>query len=205
MPFANYAELKLAIVDWFEGDDLAGVEGDFIRLAEAELNLRLRVRQRFNLVQIATAGGTPGYDLGATFRRALFIRYTAATLPKLTFRTPEVFYADATAFEQGTPEFYTLVGNEIHLAPVPDGEYQIRIGAHVDLVPLSATPPADVNWLLTLAPQVYLYASLVQAALYLQDDNAAKKWQTLLNASMVVLHADNSGAVDPPVGRSVAA
>lgn len=200
MPFANLAELKTAFVAWYEGDDLVGVEDDLVTLAESELSLRIRTRQRYGLQAIATIAGVSGYALTAGSQGVWFARFTIGDHLKLEYRPPESFYSDIAAFDPGTPRLYTLIGDTIEFGPIPDGEYQIRLGLWLDLDRLSATDP---NWLLSSAPHVYLYACLVQAALYVQDDNAVQKWQALLDAALMRLH----GAYTPtggPTGRSVA-
>jgi hypothetical protein len=59
------------------------------------------------------------------------------------------------------------------------------------------------NWLLTKAPDVYLYGSLLQAAPYLQDDARIQVWAGLYKTGIEELQiADERGATSGGVLKS---
>jgi hypothetical protein len=48
-----------------------------------------------------------------------------------------------------------------------------------------------VNWLITNAPDVYLYATLLEAAPYLNDDARTQVWGALLEQGISALESAN--------------
>ena len=50
------------------------------------------------------------------------------------------------------------------------------------------------NWLLTSAPDAYLYGALLQAAPYLSDDNRIGVWGSLYENAITELNADSDKA-----------
>jgi hypothetical protein len=79
--------------------------------------------------------------------------------------------------------FYTMVGQQFQVLPSPDGSYEGELLYYAKIPSLSDGAPT--NWLLTEAPDVYLYATLVQSAPYLKEDERTGVWaglyQTLVN------------------------
>lgn len=75
------------------------------------------------------------------------------------------------------PRFAAVISNgtKLRLAPVPDQAYVVTTDYVAALTTLSDT---DVtNWLLTNHPDIYLYASLVESAPYLKDDERIAIWK----------------------------
>jgi hypothetical protein len=66
----------------------------------------------------------------------------------------------------GYPSFYTISGSVI--ATFPPSTADIIIDYYASIPALSTTNPT--NWLLTAAPDVYLYGALMEAAPYMMDD-----------------------------------
>lgn len=94
----------------------------------------------------------------------------------LKFVTPDwmdIKYPDNTY--TATPQFYSLNGGEIQFAPVPDTTYTVEIDYYQSL----AIATDLTNWVLTNAPRVYYYGTLLEAALYLKDTQRAQLWGQL--------------------------
>jgi hypothetical protein len=80
----------------------------------------------------------------------------------------------------GRPRLYTLQGDALRLAPVPDDSYGIVLSYYRKPDPLAVTP---TNWLLANAPGVYLYAALLEAQPFLLDDARIETWAAMLGAA----------------------
>jgi hypothetical protein len=50
------------------------------------------------------------------------------------------------------------------------------------------------NWLLEIAPDAYLYGSLVQSAPYLKDDGRVQVWGGLYAGAVAAVNRDNERA-----------
>ena len=83
---------------------------------------------------------------------------------------------------RGRPTHYTIFGTQMELCPVPDSDYVVEMIYRKALVPLSDSEP--VNWLLTLAPDVYLYGALVHCAHYLGEQDKLQEWDASYRVAM---------------------
>jgi len=92
----------------------------------------------------------------------------------IDYITPEQMDDTWLSSTTGTPKFYTIEGEFIRFAPVPDTNYLARSVYYKKFAAMSGN--SDTNWLLTNAPNVYLYGSLVEAALFIQDLEMASQW-----------------------------
>ena len=95
----------------------------------------------------------------------------------LEYFTPEQFdvwvggrYGGMT----GRPRYYTMVGDELRLGPTPDAVYTIEMVYYATFDALSDT--SATNWLLSNAPDVYLYGSLLEASPFIKDNQMAQVW-----------------------------
>ena len=176
MAISTYSELKSTIADWLNRSDLTSVIPSFIELAEAELTRNLRHRK-----MIARADATINSEYTQTpldwFQTQTLILETDP-VTTLEYLTPEALNAKrAASTANGKPLFYTMIGTEIQVYPVPSGDHTAEMVYYAKIPSLSDSE--TTNWLLTLAPDIYLYGSLMQSAPYLQDDNRLSVWNAL--------------------------
>lgn len=174
MSITTYSGLQAAMADWMNRGDLTAQIPTFISLAEADFNRRLRTRQM--LYRSTTDLDAHFTQLPTDFLEGRNVQLNTQPLTPLEYVTLEV--ADdmrstvhATA---GKPRFYTIIGSTIEAIPVPDASYQIELTYYGRIPALSNGSPT--NWLLSAAPDLYLYASLSHAAPYLKDDERLPMW-----------------------------
>jgi hypothetical protein len=100
----------------------------------------------------------------------------------------------ATAYiAPGKPQYFSIVGGQIRVLPVPDSTYTAELTYYAKLSKLSTS--VATNWLLTQAPDVYLYGALLQASPYLKDDARITVWASLYQRGLDELQiADDRGA-----------
>jgi hypothetical protein len=191
MAISNYGELKTAVADWLNRDDLTSVIPTFIDLAHAKLNRRLRVRE---MIQRSTASITDQFsNLPSDFLELRNIQLNV-TIPKsLEYVTIEQMDQERglgnTARE---PAYYTLMGSTIEVFPTPDQSYTLELAYYQDIPTMSAD--TDTNWLLTKAPDVYLYGALLQAAPYLKDAEETGLWLQAHDMVVDELEKEDLGA-----------
>lgn len=172
MSISNYAELQTAIANYLHRSDLTSIIPDFISLAESKLNRILRTR-----FQVTTAAGnvSASVALPADFAELISITVTTggSTYP-ITYRKPSEITGDSA----GT-FFYTIIGDNIVFDPVGTG-YTYTLTYYAKVTSLSA----GVNWLITKSPDIYVYASLMEAAPYIKDDRQISVWSSMLSESI---------------------
>ena len=156
---------------------------------------QLRTRQ---MIVRATASFAAGAEYGTVpddFLEAKAVKLDTNPVTSLTFQTIDALdqLSNTTYLSSGKPLYFTVVGNQFRLLPIPDGAYTADLVYYAKLTKLSST--VATNWLLTQAPDVYLYGSLLQAAPYLQDDARISVWSSLYMAGLDQLQvADDRGS-----------
>jgi hypothetical protein len=181
MALDTYAALKTSILGWLArpGDPLVEpAVPDMIRLFEVEASRRLKLAGGENIAAL-DAAGTGWVILPAN---CMQVRTVSIGGAPLLFVPPEQLPGEA-----GIPSCYTIIGRTLFLGPAPNG------AALVDLVFQSGVPPlsdaSPTNWLLDSAPDAYLFGSLVEAEVYIGEDQRAQGWLVRREAAFAGLEA----------------
>lgn len=178
MAITSYTELKTAIAGWMDRSDLEARIPEFIALAEAQMNRRLRVRP---MLTRATATITDEYSaLPDDFLGARAFKLSDGQLQFLDMGDLlDLAAANAAA---GRPRYYSIVGTEVRYYPSPDSAYTAELAYWAKIPPLSDTNAS--NWVLASHPDAYLYGALLQGAPYMRDLEAAEAWSSGFNAAI---------------------
>lgn len=168
MAISTYSELQTAVANWLHRDDLTTVIPDFVTLAEDRLNRRLRTRFQESALTATAIDASylvaiPANTLAvkSLWRVAGGMNYTlqAKTLEDVVYRQ-QGLEATCYAWEGATWRF--------------DGTGTVAGVLYRTLPPLASN---STNWLLTAHPGLYLYATLAEAANYVQDVENEGKWR----------------------------
>jgi hypothetical protein len=193
MALTTYNELKSSVADWLNRTDLTAVVPDFISLAEAQIERTLRTRQ---MIVRATASIDSEYSaVPADFLETKSIKLNTNPVTPLQFESVDALDSmkGTMYLANGKPLYFGIVGGQIRVLPVPDSTYTAELTYYAKLSKLSSTNAT--NWLLTQAPDVYLYGALMQAAPYLKDDARITVWATMYTRGLEELQvADDRGA-----------
>jgi hypothetical protein len=82
-------------------------------------------------------------------------------------------YRASIANASSQPAYFTILGDEIELAPTPDAAYTVEMVYRKNIPALASS---STNWLLELAPDAYLYGALLEAAPYIKADERIQVW-----------------------------
>lgn len=176
---ATYGDLKSKAASWLNRSNLTDVIPDFVQLAETSIRRDIRCR-----VQETLTTGTMTGDTLAFPTRFLDARRLVVGGKKKTYLTPEE-YTDYVAATR-TGDHFTIIGENIYVLNSTSGD------AYALLYWLAFTPflnDTDTNWLLTNAPEVYLWASCKAGAEYEKDFEAADRFEAKYNAAVAMLNA----------------
>ena len=186
MALTNYTELKSNIADFLNRDDLTSVIPTFIALAEAQINRDIR---HWKMEQRATGTLNNEYSLLPTdWLETIQVHVTGdGTYPvELASRDAIADKRSANNDTSGRPRYYSHADSSLELYPTPDADYVIEL-LYFQKVP-ALTDSATTNWLLSDAPDIYLYASLIHSSPYLQEDGRAGTWAQLYSAAVQKLN-----------------
>lgn len=192
MAISNYTELQAAAANWLARDDLILRIPEFITLGEAKFNRTLfhpRMETRATLTVNTLAAAPEFLDLPTDFQTIRSVRLPDETgKPRLQFLTQTQIedYRYSIDNVTGTPTSFTILGDEIELAPTPNEDIDIEVLYRANIPALADN---STNWLLTLAPDLYLYGALLEATPYIQNDNRVGLWATGMQTVMDQLNA----------------
>lgn len=180
MAITSYDELLTAVENWLARTDLTDRIPEFIALAEAKFNRDLSVRQmeqRSTTTADADSTSPEFISLPTDFRSMRWVRLSSVTgKPHLNYLSPvqmtERRYASGNS--TGQPAYFTILASDIELCPTPDQDYTIEMVYRKFLTPLSDDETS--NWLLELAPDLYLYGALVEASAFIGNDERIAVW-----------------------------
>lgn len=175
MPFDSYAALQTSVARWLKRTNLTDMIPDFISLAEARLNRRLSVRQMRTWFSVTPS--TNFVTLPGDYNRAIRVMYGDQ---RLDFTVENV--ADPIMTEGGNWNQFAIVGNKIWLLTKVDGTTKFTLHYYANVEALSTTNTS--NWLLEDAPDLYLYAALLEAEPFIKNDERIQTWTAALEAAI---------------------
>lgn len=183
MSITDFDSLQTAVVEYLarEGDTtLVARIPTFIQLFEAKMNRTLFVPQmeKRSTTSVDTLSAEPEFvTLPTDFQTMRTIRLSGvAGKPRLQFMTPTQLESYRYSINNipGRPAYFSIVGNEIELAKTPNEDYELEMIYRANIGPLSDSNTS--NWLLLLAPDLYLYGTLMESAPYMKEDARISTW-----------------------------
>ena len=182
MAIGTYAELQTAVANWLDRDDLTDRIPEFISLAEARFNRVLRLRSMETKQTASTAAGQRNYALPADYIQMRNFQLNTSPITTLSYVTPEIFDRLWGGSQVGTPKFYTILADEISLGPEPASVMTMEMLFYKRFTNLSTSNVR--NWLLTYSPDVYLYASMLEAEPFIMNDARVPLWGQALDRAV---------------------
>lgn len=182
----NYTELKAAIANWLNRDDLTARIPEFIANGEARLNTRVRHRDMESSTALALDSSGQA-TLPTDFLEARYMSVASTPVARPEFVQPgsrEWLYRFRP---YATPQYYTTLADKIAVQPAFAGSATLYYYAKL----LALGDGQATNWLLDRAPEAYLYAAVVEAWAYLQDTEEMDRAAGLLESSVDGLLKDD--------------
>lgn len=189
MTITNYGELKTAIADYLDRDDLTDQIPTFISLAEDRIaqETRLRIRPMETSTALTVATQTVALPTGYLSARRLYLDGTPRR--RLEFLTPEDFWIRFLSIETSTPKFFTVEGDNLVFGPAPDDSFTGRFLYYKRFD--SLVNAGNTNWILTNARGLLLYGALLEAEPYIKNDARLGMWASLYDELVDSVHRAN--------------
>ena len=184
MALTNYTELKASLANWLNRSDLTTeIADDFIKLAEADFNSKLRVRAMVAQADLTIDSETESLPTDFLQIRDFYL-LSGQTKTPLTYTTPSQMDATTGTSTTGKPTTFTILGDTFRFSPKPDSSYTAFINYYKAFDALSDTN--TTNYILTTHPAIYLYGSLFHAANFLGGINPqqVQTWQSMFATAM---------------------
>lgn len=187
MALTTYSELQTSIANHLHRDDLTTLIPDFIRLAEDNLTADIVSRSMDVKTNLATVAGTQTVTLPTDMVEMRRLMIVSSYNTVLKYVSPDQLSADYVNNITGVPQVFTIVGQSIELAPIPDSAYTLEITYKQRIPALSDSN--TTNWLLTNWPSAYLYGSLIAAVPYIIDDNRLPVFRSLYQEAIASINS----------------
>lgn len=180
MALASYSELSAAVRDWVQRTDssFAARVPDFIRLGEERIWRRLRVSKGVSTMQTLSLGtGANAVNLPADFLGFRRIASDQRGGERLDYMPADQL---VTLPVPGRPDVYSIEGGRLLYGRSGPAVISFAYFKHPGF--LSDSQPS--TWLLQDAPSIYLYAALLEAAIFIKKPQAAGEFGTLLDRAI---------------------
>jgi hypothetical protein len=187
MAITNYSNLQTTIADFLNRDDLTSVIPVFIQLAEGQMNRDVRHWQMETRSSGQQSAGDQYMQIPSDWMETIRFHLTGGGTQVLDLisRAAMADKREGAEDMSGSPQYYCHADGQFELYPTPDADYDMEL-LYVAKIPDLATN--STNWLLTLAPDVYLYGSLLHSAPYLQEDARVAVWAQMYSAAVARLN-----------------
>lgn len=182
MSISTYNELKTAVADWLNRDDITDARiSEFIQIAENRIFHVLRIPPMEKYANLTT--DTEGkVTLPGDFLEAKDVTFNGKPLERIS--TTEFYSREAA---QGTPIAFMRETVYLRLWPIP-GPAVTGLRMTYYYLPTPLATNNQTNAVFAMAPELYLYGALVAAGTYL--GSAPEKivlWSESFNDTMVRL------------------
>jgi len=190
MAISNYTELKTAVANWLDRDDLADRIPEFIALAEARMNRVLRLRMMESKYTASTIASQRNYALPASYIQMRNFQLNTSPITSLSYVSPEIYDRLWGGSQGGTPLFYTIIANELQLGPIPGSVITMEMLFYKKVSALSASNTTEL--MLTDNPDVYLYGALLEAEPFVMNDERIGVWAQGFEKAIVDLQEQDN-------------
>jgi len=185
----TYGELKSAIGDFLNRDDLTAVIPTFISLGEARIARDLNHWKQEK--RVTTDIDERYEDLPTDWISIIQVQHTDGGVISSS-SSSEMASKRAQSSTAAKPRYWRLTANEMEFYPIPDATYNITMLYRARIPALTDADPS--NWLLTYSPDVILYAALMQSAPYLADDARVAVWGSMYQSGVEALNNESDQA-----------
>jgi hypothetical protein len=188
----TYDNLVNTVKQYLERSDASVVERipTFITLAEFEIAQQVKTLGQIQVVQANMNVGNPVIQKPARWRKTVSMTLNNGTQKSPVFlRKFEYLQSYNNEGSTGLPIYYGDYDYDHWLvAPTPDDDYQFEVLYYERLAPLSSEN--QTNWITNNAPNAMLFGTLLQAVIYLKDDQR-QIFQQKYDMAMAALKAED--------------
>jgi hypothetical protein len=163
-----------------------------INLAERRIARELKIEGLINVVTSTMQVGLAVYPKPDRWRTTVSFNYGISNEYQQLFPRSYEYVRSywPNRDETGVPLFYADYDyNNWIVSPTPDQAYPFEVLVY-QLLPL-LDDTNQTNWLTDYAPQVLLYASLLEATPFLKNDERIAVWQSMYDRSAQALNGED--------------
>lgn len=169
MPLGSYSQLVTSIGTWTARSDLTTQIDDFIDMAEAEFNRKLRVQDMITISSLTVTSTSAVVTLPTDCQQVDSLAFTTDP-SKIDFVSMKQLKDRYGVQATGRPQAYaSKTKTTIQFGPPSDASYGMELSYYAKIPALSSSN--TTNWLLTKEPELYLFTALHKALGYVVDQD----------------------------------
>lgn len=173
MSISTYDELVTSVGSWIKRTDLTASIPDLIRFGELRIYRDLRIRAMETALSDTIASGVIAVPSGYVEMKHAYIDGTP--VQRLTRKTAEWVYQNyPTRSSGGKPKFFAREAGNLIFGPYPDSAYTVKGIYYKRLTALGTGN--QTNWFTENAPDLLLWAALVEAEPFVMNDARTELW-----------------------------
>lgn len=192
MALTNYGELKTAVANLLNREDLTANIPDFIHITISMINRDTKFRNRMMEASTDLSFTSNEVTLPSDFLEARTAVFLSSPRVRLEYVAPPQFEQTYTTDTSGTPQQFTILGTNLKVGPFPGTGVNLRL-SYIQKIP-AFTSDASTNWVLDSHPDVLLYGACVGACPFLGDDERLQTFFGLYDRAAAELAGMDSRA-----------
>ena len=182
----NRGELEALVAKYMHRTDLAADIPGFVDLATQRLGRMLK--SQVNEISVDHQPTENPSDLPADFRGMRAV-YSLEDRGPVALQSQSISRITRFA-NSGSPAAYNIQGKQILIKPFRAGTYELHYFAE----PAALGSPSSENAVLDEYPYLYLYASLVEANIFVKDPDQANAMLNILTSEVFDVNAMSGAA-----------
>jgi hypothetical protein len=191
MAISTYTELIASVANWAHRSDLDALMPDFVTMAESRISRDLRLRQQITSASLSATAGVQSVAIPADWLEFENLSVVANPDRNLVYVPVEHIDSAYSSASVGIPAVYTIEGGNILLAPTPSANYQVDVIYYARFPSLLTN---SSNWLLTNHPNIFLFACLIEAYYFIQDEKMISLFTQRYNEGLQQLQEQDERA-----------
>lgn len=189
----TYAKLKALIASYLHRTDLTDEIVTFIQLAQARISRDLNIKEFETREDFTITAGEAFHILPSTLISLISVDvpYAGGRRP-LTLMSPTQIDVQkknpvgpgfsSSGLVEDTPLYYALYGEEMEIYPTPPEDLVADLIYRSRMAFFSAD--TDTNTLLTENPNIFIYAAMLEAMPFIQDQKNLAVWTQMYNSEV---------------------
>lgn len=193
MALATYADLKAAIATRLSRSNMTTLIPDFVSIAHAKMMRgdvlnqmpSLRIDDMLDEASLVLSGGSVALPSDYLQRHSLYLDDNNETA--VVFLPLPKFNRLGNKTATGVPQFYTIKGANLIVAPRSADTVKLQYYAEID----EPSADGDTNAIFTKGPQAYLYGALAEAYDHIRQMDRADYYRRQFVSAVQTLNADS--------------
>jgi hypothetical protein len=183
MAISTYTELLAASANWLARSDLTSRIPEFVTLAQARINRQIRAQAMETKTTSFSITGEY-VNVPADFLEAKHFYIPGS--PRRTLKREDAEAMDEYS-SSDTPASFAVVGTQFRFAPAPSSTETATLIYYAKPATLAATTQ-ETNSLFPTNVDLYLYATLLEAESFIQDDPRLAVWKSAYDEAVAYIN-----------------